>query len=122
MFEQATRMKLRYSTSQGVLSTEDLWNVSLEKLNTLAKALNKEIKEAEEENFLAENTVDKETKLKFEIVKYIIHIRLEEKKAAKEKAEKAAEKEKLLKVLEQKQASELEGLSVEEIQQRIENL
>lgn len=44
MFEKASRIKLRYSTNRGVLSVEDLWDLSLEQLDPIAINLNKSLK------------------------------------------------------------------------------
>ena len=44
MFEKASRIKLRYSTNRGVLSVEDLWDLSLEQLDPIAINLSKRLK------------------------------------------------------------------------------
>ena len=91
LFEYASRNKLRFNTSKGVLSTEDLWDLSLESLNIMAKSLNKQMKANEEEDFINSSRRTKsemELEYKFELVKYVIKVKLEEK----DKREKAAAK------------------------------
>ena len=41
MFEKASRLKLRFKTQNGIIAVDDLWDLTLDSLNTLAKALNK---------------------------------------------------------------------------------
>lgn len=48
MFEKASRIKLRYSTNRGVLSVEDLWDLSLEQLDPIAQDAELESKSYEE--------------------------------------------------------------------------
>jgi hypothetical protein len=54
IFEKASREKLRFSTSQGQFSVEDLWNLPLTSpsgrsvnLYDIANGLNKELKESQ---------------------------------------------------------------------------
>ena len=116
MFEKASKLKLRFETSAGNLSTEDLWDLSLESLNSLAKSLNKQIKEIDEEDFLkVAKTGERIIKLKFKIV---IHV-LETIKLALDKHVKAierkAQKQRILEIIAKKQDESLEGKSEDEL-------
>jgi hypothetical protein len=123
MFEKASRLKLRFETSKGILFVEDLWDLSLTDLNKIAKSYNKTIKESEEEDFLREVTKeDKVTKLKFDIVLHILTIKKEEKEAAAKREEKKAKKQKILEILAKKQDETLEGKSEEELLKELEEL
>lgn len=123
MFEKATRMKMRFGTVKGLLSVEDLWDLSLSDLNKIAKDLNKQIKSADEEDFLkVTSKEDERTKLAFEIVLYILNTLKDEKEARDNMAKKKKEKEKLLSILERKQEESLENLSEEELRKKIEEL
>ena len=53
MFEQASRLKLRFKVEgiNGNLSTEDLWDLNINQVDTLAVALKRELN-AETESFL----------------------------------------------------------------------
>ena len=69
MFEKASKIKLRFPSSKGMLTTEDLWDLNLQQLNSLAKDLNKKVKESAEHDFLeVKSDSDTITKLQFDIV------------------------------------------------------
>jgi len=120
-FEKASRLKLRFKTSVGSIATEDLWDVTLESLNTLAKSLNKELKDAQEESFIGTrskaNTI---LELKFEIVKYVIKVKLEEAETRKNAANKKAAKEKIMELINRKKDEALSSKSIEELEKELE--
>jgi len=123
MFEQASREKLRFNTQIGILTVEDLWGLTLVQLDTIAKSLNKKIKESEEESFIKESSnADKTTKLQFEIVKHIIETKLTEQQINKEKKEKLKQKQVLLELLERKQLENQLSLSEDELIKKISEL
>lgn len=120
MFEKASRMKLRYQTNRGVISVEDLWDLSLESLDAIAISLNKKLKESQTESFIKTKTEDTtELELKFNIVKHIIDVKLSEAEARKNAAEKRAKKQKLMDLIAKKQDAELEGKSVDELMKEL---
>jgi hypothetical protein len=100
IFEAASRKKLTFKVANGVVKTEDLWDLSLETLDKAALALNKEIKNSDEGTFLAKRTPANTTlTLQFDIVLHIIEVKQEEqekKKLAKERAEKRAQLKELI--------------------------
>jgi hypothetical protein len=129
IFETATREKFRYPSTKGLLTTEQLWELPLTaksgfSLDDVAKAVNAELKAIATESFVATETNPAKATLetKLEVVKHVIGIRLAEDQAAKAKAAKKLEKEKLLAVLGRKQDAVLENLSEEELLDRINNL
>ena len=92
MFEKASRSKLRFSTSRGLLSAEDLWDLPLQALNTIAKAINKLVKSIGEDSFIEEkSSEDTVLDLQFELVKYIIKVKLNEKSSRVDAAIKKKE-------------------------------
>lgn len=117
IFEQASRLKLRFTMSKGVVSTEDLWDLRMEDLDTIAIALNKQIKDSSEVSFIKRRTTANKTlELAFEVVKYIIEVRIAEKEAKQASAERASKRAKLQELIDKKQESALEGKSIEELQ------
>jgi hypothetical protein len=104
IFEQISRDKTRFPVSvgriNGNLSGEDLWELNLEQLDAVARGYNKAIKETDEESFITKkSTANKELHLRFDVVKHIIDVKLEEaekRKVAKERAVKRAELKELI--------------------------
>jgi len=120
MFEKASRLKLRYTSKRGSLNTEDLWDLPLSELDTIAIALNKEVKDTSELSFI---TVRKksnvELELKFEIVKHVIQVKLAEKDAKDKQATMRAQKQKIMEIIETKKDQALGSKSIEELQQEL---
>lgn len=122
MFEKAARLKLRFDTSKGNLTVEDLFDLPLTStngranLNDIAKGLNRELKATEEEDFVNNTTKGNEVlQLKFDIVKHVIEVRKAENEAAKTAADRKEKKQRLLELIAKKQDQDLEGKSVEEL-------
>jgi hypothetical protein len=123
LFEQATRAKLRYTLAKGTVTTEDLWDLRLEDLDTLAKRLNKEIKDSNEESFITTRSAsNKKLELAFEIVKHVIAVRLAEKEKRAKSAENAARRIKLLELIAEKEDENTKGKSIEELRAELEGL
>lgn len=123
MFEKAARLKLRFNTVKGLLTVEDLWDLPLTKLNEIAKGLNKKLKTIEEEDFLEEvSKEDEQAKLEFDIVIHILNTKKKEKDIQKNMVKKKAEKQKILDIIERKQDSSLEDLSVDELKAKLNEI
>ena len=123
MFEKSIILKIRFKTGSGLINTEDLWDLSLESLDSLAKSLNKSLKEATEESFIQKKTSASSTlELKFEIVKFVIKTKLEEMEKAKSATEKRAKKQLLMELIAKKEQEGLSSKSVDELQKELENL
>jgi hypothetical protein len=116
MFEKASILKLRYKVKNGNVSTEDLWDLSLEDLNTLAKSLNKQIKDAGEENFIeVKSKANTALDLAFEITKHVISVKLAEQEKKKISAEKRQKRAQLLELISQKENEALSSKSLDEL-------
>jgi|SRR5690606_40547937 len=129
MFEKATRLKLRFDSTKGALTVEQLWDLPLQSksgfdLDTVAKEVNKDLKSVTEESFVETRTNPRkgELELKLEIVKHIIKTKQDENAAAQTAAARREERKRLEAILATKQAQELEGLDVAEIQRRLDAL
>ena len=129
IFEQASRLKLRFTVGNGTIVTEDLWDIPLTNqrntwsLDGIAKSLHKALKEMDEVSFV--ETVrkgDTTLQLKFDIVKHIIDVRLAENAAAATERATAERKQKLLEALARKQDANLEASSEEDIRAMIDAL
>ena len=130
LFEKATRLKIRFETVVGNLSVEDLWDLPLisenggPNLDDVAKRVNKQLKEVEEESFVVktQNRQRDLLKLKLDIVKYIINTKLEEQKAREEEAVKKAKKEKILRIIQMKEEKELMDMDLDELKSMVESM
>lgn len=129
IFEYATRNTLRFASTRGELSAEALWGVPLRSgdgfnLDAIARAASKAFKDATEESFVSTTRTAAHTRLEMtlEVVKRVIEVKLAEESAAKKRAENKVEKEKLLKILAEKQDGKLSDLSEKELQRRISAL
>lgn len=129
IFEQATRRAIRFESAKGDLSVEQLWDLPLQSrnqfdLDTVAKTVNRQLNAVTEESFVSvrENPAKETLSLKLEIVKHIISVKLQEAEEARNRANKASEKEKLLRLLDEKQNEALRALTPEEIQERLNAL
>jgi hypothetical protein len=122
LFETAVRSKFRFPF-KGLISAEDLWDLSVEQLDSIFKVLNTEVKQVQEESLLeVKSQQDKELTAKIEIVKYVVKVKLEEAALKLQAKEKKEEKQKLLKLLAEKQDENLKGKSIAEIQAMINDL
>lgn len=116
-FLEATRQKLRFQTNKGLLSTEQLWDLSLSDLDTLAVSLEEQHAESGKKSFLVKRSVkDKTAKLRFEIALEVLQVKMEEAEAVKQKAEDKAHNEKILAIIADKQDESLKGKSVKQLE------
>jgi dTDP-4-dehydrorhamnose reductase len=123
MFDKATRMKLRFTTDRGILGVEDIWDLNLTQLNTLAKSLRKKLKEGEEEDFLnTKSEADVTDKLRFDIVLNILEVKKTEKAEREQASEIKMKREKLLGLIAEKQDADLRNKPVEELLKELEAL
>ena len=123
LFIQASRRKLRFSSSKGSLGIDDLWDLSLPSLDAIAVNLDEQIQKVGKKSFLAKRAASTlELDIAFEIVKFVLETRVAENEASKLKADKEAQKAFLTNLLKEKQMDEIKGLSAEEIQKKIEAL
>lgn len=127
MFEKASKLKLRFTSTAGLLETEDLWDLPLRgyplSLNEIAKKVNRALKDTEEEDFVGvKATGYSADELRLDILKHIITV----KKANAEKAEKSAEtkakKQRILTILEEKADDSLKGKSETELRELLDEI
>lgn len=127
MFEKATKLKLRFESSKGQLSVEQLWDLPLtsktgDSLDTLAIKYSKLVKEDEVESFVETVKKDTTNALRLDILKHIIKVKLDEKADAEKQFADKSEKERLMAILARKQNAKDEDLSVEDLEAKIATL
>ena len=122
MYKEALQKKLRFKTNKGMITTEDLFDLSLQNLNTLAIMLDKKISEAPKKSFIEELPAEEnDDELRFSIVKDVINIKLKARKDNIDKAQADAQKKRILEILAKRNDEELENKSIEELRAMIQN-
>lgn len=122
IFEYATRNKVRFSY-KGLISVEDLWDLSVTELDNIYKELNKRVKQSQEESLLAVKTeVDEKLEAMIAIVKHIVTVKLAEQDAREKAAAKKEQKQKIMAIMAKKQDESLENASMEDLQKMLDAL
>lgn len=122
IFEAASKNKYRYPY-KGMITTEDLWDLTQAQLDMVYKALNKGVSEAQVSSLMCKVTeVDAELLNKIEIVKYIFNAKEAEAEARKNDAAKHAKKQRILDILAQKQEDALQNMSEDELKKMLDDL
>lgn len=124
-FEKAAKLKLRFPSNRGQLTTEDLFDLPLTSksgfdLDSIAKAVNRELKDSSEESFVAPakpaSAIDS---LRLEIVKSVIATKVAERDERAAKAEKKQKRDRLLELLANKEDAALAELTPEQIREQL---
>jgi hypothetical protein len=122
IFKYAVENKLRFPF-RGIVTVEDLFDMSVNDLDTVYKTLNAQIKKANEESLLSEKTSeDEELEVKIEIVKNIFAQKISEKEAREKAREIREKKQRILEIMANKKDEELQNKSVDELQKMLDEL
>ena len=134
MYKKAAKLKLRFDSKFGQLNVETLFSLKMSELKTLIKKLAEDKKAFtncgdEDLSFLDSTTTSsKEQKekeladLRFEIAKDIYTTRLKESEDSIKAEQRKLEIKKLEEILARKKDTELENLSVEDLEKKIAEL
>ena len=122
IFEAASKNKYRYPY-KGMITTEDLWDLTPVQLDIVYKALNKGVSEAQVSSLMCKVTeVDAELLNKIEIVKYIFNAKEAEAETRKNDVVKSAKKQRILDILAKKQKDALQNMSEDELKKMLDEL
>ena len=122
MFEYAVRNKLRFPF-KGMIHVEDLWDLRVEDLDKVFKALNGQVKAQQEESLLsAKSQEDKALDVQIEIVKYIVKVKLEEQDARLKAFAKREQKQKIMSIIANKKDEALQNCSIEDLEKMLAEL
>jgi hypothetical protein len=132
IFMQASRNKLRFQTTKGALSVEQLWDLPLTSttgavsLDSIAVEVFSRLENAPVTSFVRTAPVltkdQQDDTLRLDVLKAIIEIKQAENSARLAASEKAEKKRKLLELLAKKQEASLESLSEADILKQLEAL
>lgn len=122
MYKEALQKKLRFKTNKGMISTEDLFDLSLHNLDTLALMLDKKISEAPKKSFIEDLPAEEnDNELRFSIVKDVINIKLKARKDSINRAQIDARNKRIAELIAKKEDEALENKSIEELRAMIQN-
>ena len=122
IFEYAVRNKVRFPF-KGMISVEDLWDLSLTNLDSIYKTLNKQIKQNDEESLLSTKTnIDTELEVQIEIIKHIVSVKLVEKEARESELARKEQKQKIMSIIAAKEDEALRNSSIDDLKNMLENL
>lgn len=122
LFINATRNNYQFPF-RGMINVIDLWDLSLTNLDSVFKALNAEVKKSEEESLLnTKSKEDEEISNKIEIVKYIVGVKLDEKKKREDAKKNAEMRQRLLEIKAKRQDAALENMSDEDLDKALAEL
>lgn len=122
LFINATRANYQFQF-RGMINVIDLWDLSLTNLDSVFKTLNAEAKKSEEESLLnTKSKEDEEISNKIEIVKYIVSVKLDEKKKREDAKKNAEMRQRLLEIKAKRQDAALENMSDEDLDKALAEL
>lgn len=119
MYKQASQLKLRFDTARGMLSVEQLWDLSQVDLSNAIKKVKRVLKKSDDDelSFLEDSkVVDVENQLRFDILKDVYLTKKKDMEDVRNAAEIKAHNQKILGLIAEKQEGELRGKSIEELQ------
>jgi hypothetical protein len=122
LFEMATRNKMRFSSTKGELSVEDLWDLSDKDLDVVYKNLKDQEVKSSEESLLDDANVDPKLTAAIGIVRYIFTTKRNERLAEKERIDKKLKQKKYIDALSKKQDEAIEKMSEAELRAMIDSL
>lgn len=122
LFEMATRNKMRFPSTKGELSVEDLWDLSDKDLDVVYKNLKDQEVKSSEESLLDDANVDPRLTAAIGIAKYIFTTKRNERLAEKERINKKLTQRKYIDALSKKQDEAIEKMSEAELRAMIDSL
>ena len=118
-FKTASKLGLRFATTKGNLSTEQLWSLTQTDLTAAIKNAKKLIKKSEDDdlNFLDQDVeVSSEDQLRFDILKDVYLTKKAENEAARTARDAKEHNQKILQLIEAKKEEGLQSKSIEELE------
>lgn len=119
MYKQASQLRLRFLTSVGQLSVEQLWDLNQTQLSNAIKAVKKVLKKDDDDelSFLEDTKkVDVENQLRFDILKDVYLTKKKEVEELRDAANDKAHNEKIDTLIAEKLEGKLRDMSIEDLE------
>lgn len=120
---EAIRQKLRFSFT-GIISVEDLFDLKLSNLDSIYQQLTKELQDISGKSLLYDGNKEEVEvlQLKIDIVKNVFEIKQAEAKALEDKIANLQERQKIMRIINEKEDAELSDLSIDELKDKLKEL
>lgn len=123
-FKIAARRKTRFPSNRGDLTAEQLYDLNLGTLDSIARLINGELRSLTEDSFVEVKPDPRKGHLSdaLELVKEIIADKVADRDRAEKRAKKASLKQAIGEALARKKNEELTSASAEELQKQLDAL
>jgi len=121
-FKEAVKRGVRFNTSRGSLSTEQIYSLSMSSVAIIVKSLKIELKKNNDDDlsFLDDTTIsDPILELKFNVAKDIYLDKKADRDLLKSESETKLHNQKILELIKKKQDEELGDLSIEDLEKQL---
>ena len=123
MYKLAAKSKLRFQSTKGILTVEDLFDLSLKDLDAIFKFYNKQKKDSGEESLLGvKSTEDSDITLRIEILKDVVATKQEEAEKARIKSANRIRKTQIMDLIAKKEQEKDSGRSLDDLLKELETL
>jgi hypothetical protein len=122
LFEKASKIKLRFPTSKGWLSVEDLWDLTVRELDGVYRSVSKEIKSIQEDSLLERKTGGSVFELQIEIIRYVYSVRQDEIEKREKSIARREQIRQLEDIIARKENTALSDKSLEDLRKMRDDL
>lgn len=122
MFEQAARLQLRFATTKGQLTVEDLWKLPLTQLDRLYSSLAEKLETKSMSLLASVPKKDPIVELQVQIIAHIVSVRLDENEAKNNAKAIKEQKQRLLGLIANKELEAEGELSIEQLKAKVKEL
>jgi hypothetical protein len=122
MYKQANKLKLRFSTPKGMLSTEQLWDLNMTDLSSSIKTVKKQLNKNNDDelSFLNDTIdIDETEQLRFNVLKDIYLTKKKDIDDLRNARDIKEHNQKILSLIAKKKDESLENLPVEDLEKLI---
>lgn len=124
MYKKAAKLKLRFTSSKGQLTVEQLFDLTMSELSSLIKKVNADLKkEARVDDDLGflegKDEAESLNSLRFDILKDVYLTKKQEREEAATDQEKKARRQRISEIIAKKKDEALESLSIEELEKKL---
>lgn len=128
-YEKLSRLKVRFASTKGALTAEDLWDLPLSSttgkanLDDVARDLYSQLQSTANISFVVTNKKPNEvTELALEFVKHVIDTKMQESAAASLAVTKREQKAKIMEAIARRQDDHLNQASIDDLQTMLANM